>query len=204
MQHHAHGSAYRRILIVLGCTAFGLTPPASGQLPAFPGAEGFGSTTPGGRGGQIYTVTNLNPDGPGSLREACQASGPRIVVFAVGGTISLDDVILIDDPYITIAGQTAPGGGITLRNSDAHDFSPMIITSHDVVLRYIRLRPGPSVEKTTGVDSLGIVGGAHDIVVDHCSLSWSVDETLQLWGDATWNGPSAITIQWCIVSEALH
>ena len=85
------------------------------RLPAFPGAEGFGANTIGGRGGTIYVVSTTAATGPGSFRAACEASGARIVVFEIGGTITLTDSILINNPYITIAGQTAPGGGICIK-----------------------------------------------------------------------------------------
>src|ERR1051326_1494169 len=89
--------------------------PAASDLPAFPGAEGFGANTPGGRGGKVIFVTNLNDSGAGSLREACEADGPRIVVFRVSGTIQLRRALTVTMPYLTIAGQTAPGAGICLR-----------------------------------------------------------------------------------------
>src|ERR1043165_7465766 len=95
-------------------------------LPAFPGAEGFGATTPGGRGGKVYFVTTLEDSGPGSFREACEAEGPRIVIFRVSGTISLQKKITITHPFLTIAGQTAPGDGICLRG---YTFG---IQTHDV------------------------------------------------------------------------
>ena len=117
-------------------------PPAADPLPlpAFPGAEGYGALARGGRGGRVIEVTNLNDSGPGSLRAAVNASGPRIVVFRVGGTIELKSDIIIrgeDQAYLTIAGQTAPGGGILLKNYGLH-----IMDTHDIVVRYIRIRPG--------------------------------------------------------------
>src|SRR5712692_6968373 len=105
-------------------------------IPAFPGAEGFGSTTPGGRGGKVTFVTNLNDSGAGSLRAACEAEGPRIVIFRVSGLITLASPITVKSPYLTIAGQTAPGDGICLRNFTFN------IATHDVVVRYLRSRLG--------------------------------------------------------------
>ena len=113
-------------------------------LPAFPGAEGFGADTPGGRGGRVIKVTNLNPAGPGSLNAACQTRGPRIVVFEVSGVIRGN--IVISEPHITIAGQTAPGAGITiggLLRSDLKDWHKRVTTrphGHDVVVRFLRVR----------------------------------------------------------------
>jgi pectin methylesterase-like acyl-CoA thioesterase len=158
-------------------------------LPAFPGAEGYGSTTPGGRGGRVIEVTNLNDSGPGSLRAAVEAKGPRIVVFRVSGTIALESDLSVRNPYLTIAGQTAPGGGICLRNRK------LIIETNDVIVRYLRIRVG---REGGGNDALAIDEGSN-VVVDHCSLSWGCDETLN-----TWHGARDITVQWCIISEALH
>jgi len=168
-------------------------------LPAFPGAEGFGSSTPGGRGGKVYLVTNLNDSGAGSFRAACSAEEPRIVVFRVGGTIVLETGIYIKNPYITVAGQTAPGGGIALRNDPSNGDAPLRISTHDVIVRYLRVRPGASRTPSSNVDGIGIEHGAARVVIDHCSLSWATDETFQLWSD-----PHDITLQWSFVTEALH
>ena len=110
---------------------------AETALPAFPGALGWASQTPGGRGGQIIRVTNLNSEGPGSLRAAIEADGPRIVVFEVGGVIDLEkNTLRLRNPFITIAGQTAPSPGITLIRGG------MDITAHDVIVQHLRIRPG--------------------------------------------------------------
>lgn len=168
------------------------------SLSAFPGAEGFGSTTPGGRGGKIIFVTNLNPDGEGSLRAACAASGPRIVIFKVGGLIDIANNIMITDPYITIAGQTAPEDGICLKGAGIG------IITHDVIIRGLRIRVGDSIdgESPSNRDALSINNNSvppYNIIIDHCSFSWAMDETVQLWYPC-----HDITVQWCIISEGLH
>ena len=171
--------------------------PGCGALPAFPGAEGFGAMASGGRGGVVLQVTNLNDSGPGSLRAAILASGPRIVVFRVGGTIELLTRIDISNPDITIAGQTAPGGGITLKNHPSNTRSPLKVETDNVILRYIRSRPGPSDLPSATLDALTIEG--HRVIIDHCSLSWATDEVLNTWLDS-----SEITIQWTIIAEGLE
>ncbi len=160
------------------------------KIPAFPGAEGFGAETIGGRGGQVIEVTNLNDSGPGSLREAIDTEGPRIVVFNVGGMIELQSSIIISHPYITIAGQTAPGDGITLKGYR----STLIEKTHDVIIRYVRFR-GVGVENQ---DCLNILRGTYNVVIDHCSFSWGTDETISVVAKA-----HDVTIQWCIIAEGL-
>ncbi|MEZ4683873.1 MAG: hypothetical protein R2932_57655 [Caldilineaceae bacterium] len=167
-------------------------------IPAFPGAEGFGSLTVGGRGGRVIEVTNLNDSGPGSLRAAIDAEGPRIVVFRVGGTIELRSRIDIANPFITIAGQTAPGGGITLKNHPSVVHSPLRVMTHDVVIRYLRSRPGPSAELSDVLDALTISAG-YNIIIDHSSFSWGTDEVFNIWYDV-----HDVTVQWSIISEGLH
>jgi hypothetical protein len=162
------------------------------SIPAFPGAEGFGAESVGGRGGEVLFVTNLNDDGPGSLRAAVEADGPRTVIFCVSGTIALESTLAITKPYITIAGQTAPGDGICLKNY------ALAISADHVIVRYIRCRPGD--DAGSEVDALSISSG-RDIIVDHCSASWSVDETLSA---STSGQLGNVTVQWCIISESLH
>lgn len=172
------------------------------SVPAFPGAEGFGANSVGGRGGRVIEVTNLADSGMGSLRAAIEAEGPRIVVFRVGGTIELQSGLVITNPFITIAGQTAPGGGITLRNDPSNSKTPLKIKTHDVVIRYIRSRPGSSTEITDTLDAISIgnrKGGVYNIIIDHSSFSWATDEVVNSWFDA-----HDITIQWSIVSEGLN
>ena len=158
---------------------------------AFPGAEGFGAQTPGGRGGKVWFVRNLNDDGPGSFRAAVTAQGPRIVIFRVGGLITLKSPIKITEPFLTIAGQTAPGDGICLRGSEVS------ILTHDVIARYLRFRPG---DISGGeVDALNIMGASKDVIVDHCSATWSIDECLSPSGAI-----SNVTVQWCLIAEGLN
>ncbi len=185
-----------------GATTIAETRGARAAEPkAFPGAEGWGTDTPGGRGGRVINVTTLADSGPGSFRRAALASGRRIIVFRVSGTITLLHDIDIENPYVTIAGQTAPGGGITLRADPCNDKGVLGVLTHDVVIRYLRLRPGPHPCAGTGESSDGIVvykPGTHHVVIDHCSISWAVDENISLYDDA-----HDITFSWNIVSEGL-
>lgn len=160
-------------------------------LPAFPGAEGAGALARGGRGGRAIFVTNLDDAGPGSLRAACEAEGARIVVFRVSGTIRLKSAIRVTAPYLTLAGQTAPGDGICIRDY------PFIVTTHDVVVRYLRSRLGDVSNREE--DCIDFGHGARDSIFDHCSATWSIDECLSLSGD-----DSNLTIQWCLIGESLN
>ncbi len=150
------------------------------ETPAFPGAQGWAAHTPGGRGGKILRVTTLAGDGPGSFAEAVNTKGPRIVVFEVGGVIDLGvKTVKITEPFLTIAGQTAPQPGITLIRGGID------IATHDVVVRHLRVRPGEAGQaKRSGgdFDAISTVGGAHDVIVDHCSLTWATDENLSASG----------------------
>ena len=173
--------------------------PTGSMALAFPGAEGYGANTVGGRGGEVIEVTNLNDSGPGSLRAAIEATGPRIVVFRVGGTIELLTHIRIKNPYITIVGQTAPGDGITLKNDPSNPDSPLVVETGEVIIRYVRFRPGASTELSDNLRALTIGGDGKNIIIDHCSFSWATDENLTVWDNA-----SDISIQWSIVSEGLY
>lgn len=170
---------------------------------AFPGAQGYGASAAGGRGGQKISVTNLNDSGPGSLRSAVTASGPRIVLFRVGGTIALKSTLIIRDPYLTIDGSIAPGNGIMLRDHG------IIVRTHDVILRQFRIRigdqdvhrndPNLRYDAGDGEYALDFIDGAHDDLADHLSLSWSTNKIL-----STTKLSDRITVQWCILSESLN
>lgn len=166
---------------------------ARSRLAAFPGAEGFGMYSVGGRGGTVIEVTNLNDSGPGSLRAAVEAVGPRIVVFRVAGYIELQSGLDISNPNITIAGQTAPPDGICLKNYG------ITVRADDVIIRYLRIRPSDSAK--TELDSISVLGG-QNIIIDHCSASWAVDETLSVVSRRGSLG--GVTVQWCIISESLN
>ena len=158
---------------------------------AFPGAEGWGSHAWGGRGGRVLYVTNLNDSGEGSLRWAVEQDGARTVVFAVDGTIVLQSPLRINNDSITIAGQSAPGDGICLCDY------PLVVNASDVVVRYIRVRPGDD----SGKECDGAGGGKygqHDVILDHLSVSWSVDECLSFYKTRN------LTVQWCLVSHSLR
>ncbi len=154
----------------------------------------MGAYAQGGRGGDVYIVTNLNDDGEGSLRYGIHtATGPRTIVFEVSGVIDLQSRLLINRPYLTITGQSAPGDGITITGE-----SVIIQDTNDIIMRYLRIRPGdahPSVPRTH--DGLTVIN-AHDIMLDHMSLSWSIDEVFNT------SDVENITIQWSIISEPLE
>jgi hypothetical protein len=143
------------------------------DIPAFPGAEGGGAFTQGGRGGKIFVVTSLEDSGKGTFREACEAVGVRTIVFNVSGIIQLKNRISMRAPYVTIAGQTAPGDGICIAGETLE------IDTHDVIIRHMRFRRG-ATEVTRRDDALG-GNPIGNIIVDHCSVSWGLDENISLY-----------------------
>src|SRR6266850_2134978 len=168
------------------------TPIGSGPL-AFPGAEGYGAFAKGGRGGKVLFVTNLNDSGPGSLREAIEAKGPRTVIFRVGGIIETEG-LTIREPYLTIAGQTAPGDGICIKKTESNGDAFALSATHDVIIRFLRIRAGNNTgqfrsESFRAYDS-------DNFIVDHCSCSWGNPETLSASGSL-----DRYTVQWCIIAE---
>ncbi|WP_345955516.1 polysaccharide lyase [Mucilaginibacter sp. PAMB04168] len=173
------------------------------KIPAFPGAEGGGAFTPGGRGGRVFVVTSLADRGPGTFREACEQGGARVIVFNVAGIIKLQSPVIIRAPYITIAGQTAPGDGICIANESVW------INTHDVVIRYLRFRRG-ATDVARRDDALG-GNPVGNIIIDHVSASWGLDENMSIYrhvydrnGAKQEKMPTVnVTIQNSIFSEAL-
>lgn len=170
-------------------------PPAPIRAPqlAFPDAEGMGKYAQGGRDGDVYHVTNLDDAGKGSLRFGINsAKGPRTIVFDVDGTIELESRLTISNPYLTITGQMAPGEGITITGQtvQVHD-------THDVIIQFLRIRPGDkrplSPESHDGL----AIRRSHDVMIDHVSIAWAIDENLSLFESEN------VTIQWSIISESL-
>lgn len=159
---------------------------------AFPTAEGYGRFAVGGRGGRVIKVTNLNDSGPGSLRAAVEEEGPRTVVFDVSGLITLDSRLIIrkTNSYLTIAGQTAPGKGICIRN-----YNMGMLGASNVIIRYVRVRPGNTSGQT--LDGMGMAS-SDDCIIDHCSISWTLDESFSS------RGAKNITLQRTLISEALN
>ncbi len=173
---------------------------AKAQQLAFPNAQGFGKFATGGRGGKVYTVTNLNDAGAGSFREAFNAypGEPLTIVFAVGGTIELQSQIKVNRSNFTIAGQTAPGDGICLKG---HSFivNGARLASQggnhgNIIIRYLRSRPGSTL--STGVYGFDLEN-CHNVMVDHCSFSWANEECAAMYDMEN------ITVQYSIVSEGL-
>jgi len=188
------------VLALGACTA---VPVAQAAPQAFPGAQGFGAAAAGGRGGTVYWVTNLNDSGTGSLRACVQASGPRTCVFRVGGTITLSTVLEVRNPRLTIAGQTAPGGGIQLRLSPNHTKPLLRIVTSDVVVRHLRLRRGATYlaaapSGTCCGDSVAALAGTDRLILDHVSVGFATDENVDLYQARN------VTIQDSIIAYGLR
>ncbi len=187
MHHRIASPTLRRALIA--ALALAASTASTFAIPAFPGAEGFGANSLGGRGGSVYVVTNLNDSGAGSFRDAVSQPN-RTVVFAVGGIINLTSGRVAVKNNITIAGQTAPGQGITIYGNGV-SFS----NASNTITRYIRFRQG--INGDSGTDAVGIASG-DSMIFDHVSASWGRDETFSVSGS-----PSNITLQDCVVSQGL-
>ena len=188
---------------LLAMAACATLPAAEAAPKAFPGAKGFGATAVGGRGGAVYAVTNLNDSGTGSLRACVQASGARTCVFRVGGTIVLSSVLEVRNPRLTIAGQTAPGGGVQLRLSPNHTKPLLRIQTSDVVIRHLRLRRGETAltaaaSGTCCGDTVAALGGTDRLVLDHVSVGFATDENIDLYQARN------VTIQNSIVAYGLR
>jgi pectate lyase len=165
------------------------------SLPAFPGAEGFGALATGGRGGSVVKVTTLSASGPGSLQWAVDQPGARIVVFDVSGVIEGD--VLISHGDLTIAGQTAPGAGITIHG---HLYTPYGSTFGNLVIRHLRVRPpGADAEWPAAQHDAVQISTNHTIVLDHVDISHGIDENLDLWG-----GARDVTVQWSVISFPVY
>lgn len=198
------------LFVIFFFTLFGWAK-ISCALPAFPGAKGMGASSVGGRGGTVYAVTNLNNNGPGSFREAVEASGPRIVVFAISGHIRLSATLTVSHPYLTIAGQTSPGGVDVSGGM-------FMVSTHDVVVTHMRFRMGSDIcdnisypdvgNCETYGDTVRVMGTAYsgdnwayNVIFDHCSMSWGNDETLDLGG---YNGHTKdVTVSRCLIAQGL-
>ena len=198
-------------LLLLGGTLIAATtgkPPTSKAVPAFPGAQGGGAASVGGRGGTVCEVTTLSDSGPNSARDCLTRKGPRTVVFRLAGRINLLSGIRVTEPYLTIAGQTAPGGGIEFAGKHMINESLIFIYAHDVIVRYLNVRigTGPGHRPGPSTGCVGIfIGNAdvYNVILDHVSVSWSDNKPLGLWANY---GPGVhnVTVQWSMINESIR
>ena len=190
------------LVMVLGLAWAGSIVGVTQTVKAFPTAEGFGANAVGGRGGRVIEVVNLNDAGPGSLRSAMEAVGPRIVVFRVSGTITLESAIRVTTPYLTVAGQTSPGGVQIRGNGQPEgDWGVWFVNgAHDIIVRHLRVRMGGNLKHDAG-NNLLCYGtaepGVHDVIFDHCSVSWGSDTQLDWYGSHL----DRATFQWNLLAE---
>jgi len=195
-------------LAILALTAsLAVARPKSTSPSAFTGAQGGGASARGGRGGEVCEVTNLNDSGPNSARDCLTRRGPRTVVFRVAGRINLHTGIRITDPYLTVAGQTAPGGGIEFAGKEMNNDSLLFIYTHDVIVRNVRVRVGngPGHSPGPGTGCVGFyIGNAdvYNIILDHVSVSWSDNKPIGVWSNY---GPGVhnVTVQWSMINESI-
>ncbi|MEM7244750.1 MAG: hypothetical protein AAF533_05370 [Acidobacteriota bacterium] len=201
--------ALRALLTLAPCLALAATAFAQGDTPVFPGAEGFGTTTPAGRGGQVYVVSDLGDSGTGTLRDCVEHRAPdpdyegdaRVCIFHTSGTITLESNLVVRKPYLTIAGQTAPSPGIFLQGKTL-----VVANTHDVLIQHLAMGPGDDDPDNFDADSLKVTGQADRVVLDHVSAYFSVDETVSFFPGGLNNpeSPKDVTISNSIVAYALN
>lgn len=190
-----------KTLMLAGMLCVVLTHPTLAQIKAFPTAEGFGADTIGGRGGTICKVTSLNDSGAGTLRACLLLNQPRIITFAVSGTITLSTTIEVPYPYVTIAGQTSPGGIQIKGNGDGLKTGIWFVSgSHDIIIRHLRIRiGGPHLDDNDqGLLFYGTSSQIYNVIVDHCSFEWNVDATPNPYGSI-----DLVTLQWNLIAEGV-
>lgn len=185
----------RKVAVVLAVLSSFFNINSSAQVPAFPGADGYGRYTQGGRGGMVYYVTTLDDsDEQGTLRYGVTRLSKAVIMFKVSGTIHLNSPLNISASNITIAGQSAPGDGICIADY------PVSVSGSQVIIRYMRFRMGDRKLSPDEADGADALGGrfSTDVIIDHCSISWSTDECCSFYANTNF------TMQWCLVTESLR